>query len=178
LALFFLLIPCLAWAKDDVKTYSVPKVTATNKSTVKPLAGTTNGWNVPTHWKEQSAPMALQGFSIGDGKTGAAKVTVSRFEGAGGGALANVNRWRGQLGLKPVAESELGTVTKSIELPGGQGTLMDASGVEEETGKSLRMVTIMAPRAEATWFFKLWGDASVVERESTNLVHLAQTTRF
>jgi hypothetical protein len=33
---------------------------------------------------------------------GKAEVTVSAFPGDTGGLLANLNRWRGQIGLEPV----------------------------------------------------------------------------
>src|SRR5262249_6125594 len=43
-----------------------------------------------------------------------AAVNVSMSSGTGGGLLANLNRWRGQLGLSPFAESDLAKETKSI----------------------------------------------------------------
>ena len=59
------------------------------------------------------------------GQDGAvAAVNVSSSAGDGGGLAANVNRWRGQLGLPP--EDEISTVT--IDVPGGKAQLVDMSG--------------------------------------------------
>lgn len=134
-------------------------------------------WNIPAHWKEQAASVALKSFSIADEKAGAATASISMFPGEAGGTLANVNRWRGQIGLKPVAEAELASITKIIDVAGAKATFMDASGTDAKTGKPARLAAIMAPQGGNTWFYKLLGDGPVVERELTNLVNLAQSAR-
>src|SRR5207302_1076337 len=63
-------------------------------------------WQVPAGWKEvSSGPMLAAKFIVAGPDEAQAVVNVSVAGGEGGGLLANVNRWRNQLGLAPVAES-------------------------------------------------------------------------
>ena len=49
-------------------------------------------------------------------------------ESAGGGELANVNRWRGQLRLPPTDAQQLSGESKSIDLEGSTATLVNLVG--------------------------------------------------
>ena len=135
-------------------------------------------WQIPPHWKEQSASkMVVKSFTVSDEKAGKATITITSFPGQVGGALANVNRWRAQIGLKAITEAELPSMTKTVDVAGGKGTLVDITG-KDASGHPTRLAAVMAPRSEATWFYKLLGDSSEVEREIPNLLKLAQTARF
>lgn len=135
-------------------------------------------WDIPTHWKEQPAPrFVLKSFAVVDDKAGKATATISSLPGPGGGTLGNVNRWRGQLGLAPIAEADLPTATKPVDVAGGKGTLVDFTG-KDTAGKPARMVAVIVPRTDAVWFYKLMGDSAEVEHETPNLLKLVQTVRF
>lgn len=56
------------------------------------------------------------------------ELTVTKFPGAVGGLLANVNRWRGQIGLQPIAAADLDSVTKPEKLNGDSVTVVDMTG--------------------------------------------------
>jgi hypothetical protein len=43
-------------------------------------------------------------------------------------ALVNINRWRGQLGLPPIARDQLASESTAIELDGAKATLVDLVG--------------------------------------------------
>ncbi len=65
-------------------------------------------WIAPDAWvKEPAGELRYAAYNIGPKDT-AAEMTVVRLGGAAGSLVANVNRWRGQLGLKAIAESDLG----------------------------------------------------------------------
>ena len=86
-----------------------------------------------------------------------ARITATRLANDGGGDLANINRWRGQLGLQPLAD--LAAVERSDLVPGLLAVdLRDAK-------ESDRMITVIAPSGGATWFFKLRGTVEAVESE-------------
>ena len=88
---------------------------------------------------------------------GGARVTATSLGNDGGGDLANINRWRGQLGLQPLAD--LAAVERSDLVPGLLAVdLRDAK-------ESDRMITVIAPSGGATWFFKLRGTVEAVESE-------------
>lgn len=94
-----------------------------------------------------------------------AAVNVSMSVSNGGGLLANVNRWRGQLGLAPMAESNLHKQLQTFDVPGGRATLVDMSGREARSGQKARLIGAIVERGSRTWFYKLMGDAQVVEQE-------------
>jgi len=65
-------------------------------------------WQAPATWgKGRASSMRLASFAIPleDGES--ADVSLTRLSGMAGGLLANVNRWRGQIGLSPVAADQL-----------------------------------------------------------------------
>jgi hypothetical protein len=138
-------------------------------------------WAVPTSWKEtQPGPMVFRSFSAGDEKEKgkSAAISISFFSGDVGGTLANVNRWRGQLGLPAVEESGLSTVTQTLDSAGGNATLVDFTGTDAKTGQPARLVAAIVPHGANTWFYKLMGDGSVVEKEKDNFVKFVQTAHY
>lgn len=97
---------------------------------------------------------------------------MSVFGGGAGGVLANVNRWRGQLGLSEVAEKDLGSATSAIEVNGAKATLFEGVG----SGK--RIVAVILPRGDNTWFFKLLGPESGATAEKATFLTFVQSVRF
>ena len=88
---------------------------------------------------------------------GGARVTATSLGNDGGGDLANINRWRGQLGLSPLAD--LAAVERSDLVAGLLAVdLHNADGTD-------RMISVIAPSGGSTWFFKLRGAAAGVEAE-------------
>jgi hypothetical protein len=69
-----------------------------------PAAGAPQ-WEVPAGWQQQPpGSMVIGRFALG-AQDAKAEVTVSSFPGDTGGLVANVNRWRGQVGLEPVEDA-------------------------------------------------------------------------
>jgi len=133
-------------------------------------------WQVPPDWKEQPPSQMLLAKFLLSGNAGAkAEVTVSVFPGDTGGLLANVNRWRGQVGLRPVAPTELGTLP-SLDVLGGKATLVDVSGVRN--GQKVRLIGAIVPREGSTWFYKLMGDEEVAQQQKSALLKFIQTVRY
>ena len=135
-------------------------------------------WDVPAGWQETPAgQMSLARFEIGGGE-GKAEVTVSAFPGAAGGLLANVNRWRGQLGLPPVTQDEAEKLVGSLDVLGGKAMLVDMNGQNPKTGKKVRLISAMVPREGLTWFYKLMGDEAITEREKAAFIKFVQSARY
>lgn len=122
--------------------------------------------------------MVLNSFSISGEKGDQATISISAFPGTVGGALANVNRWRRQLGLEPVEESGLPAMTTSIDVMGGKAMLVDMTGRDAKTGREARMLAAAVPREGKTWFYKLLGDGPVVEAQKEAFVKFVQTVRY
>jgi hypothetical protein len=131
-------------------------------------------WDAPSIWQEKPpSAMVLKSFSVGDADH-EAKISITAFPGDVGGPLANVNRWRKQLSLEPVAESDLSNLTTSIDVLGGKATLVDMKSTDGKT----RMIAATVPRKEKTWFYKLMGDEATVAQEREAFVKFVQTVRY
>jgi hypothetical protein len=152
-------------------------VSTNEKKVPEPEAGAP-AWDVPPGWKVQpTSPMVLAKFAV-EGDGGKADVAISSFPGAVGGTLANVNRWRGQLGLPPANEEELGKLTTSVDVIGGKAILVDMIGVDAKTGQKARMVAAIVARGENTWFYKLLGSEPIVGQQKEAFLKFVQTVRY
>ncbi|NNF42915.1 MAG: hypothetical protein HKO59_16135 [Phycisphaerales bacterium] len=92
--------------------------------------------------------MSVASFTIPD-KGGVGALTITPL-GPGQDLLANVNRWRRQAGLPPVATlAEADPL--AIDVGGDAGTLVDITGGEQ------RILAVVVSQPAATWFIKLTG---------------------
>jgi hypothetical protein len=137
-----------------------------------------SSWEVPADWREAPVgQMSLARFEIG-GNDGKAEVTVSAFPGPAGGLLDNLNRWRRQLGLKPVGQAEAEKLVASLDVMGGKAMLVDMNGQNPETGQKVRLISAIVPREGLTWFYKLMGDEAAAEREKAAFIKFVQSARY
>ena len=136
-------------------------------------------WEVPAGWKEVPGGQFLVAKFLLTGAANAqAAVNVSKSPGDGGGLLANVNRWRGQLGLGPLAEADLAKEIQPLDLPGGKASVADISGQDARSGQKARLLAVVIPRSGETWFYKLMGDAQVVQQEKDAFVKFVQSVKY
>jgi hypothetical protein len=138
-------------------------------------------WTVPGNWKSlPGSQMVFAKFQANHASdpNRKAEISVSVFGGTVGGALANVNRWRGQLGLTPIQEGDLARETSSVDLPEGKAMLVDIQGTDARSGQPARLVALMVPRANESWFYKLMGDAQVVESEKDRLIQFVRGVEY
>jgi hypothetical protein len=136
-------------------------------------------WTIPAGW--QSIPPAqflLAEYSISDANGAKAEVNVATMGGEGGGLLANVNRWRGQLGLGAIGESELTQLEQTLDVPGGNATLVDFAGVNSKTGAPTRLVGGIVSQSGQTWFYKLMGDDQIVTKQKNAFTKFIQSANY
>jgi hypothetical protein len=125
-------------------------------------------WTSPTTWtKEANASGFLTAAYIATNGNGGARITVSNLAGEGGGLLNNINRWRGQVGLAPVASLDQ-QATSAI----GAATVVDLADAEGKT----RMIMAVLPAGEKTWYYKLTGTPSGVDDERAAFEKFVRTT--
>jgi hypothetical protein len=152
----------------------------TSSTTTTTAATTDNAsprWNVPSNWEEKTpGAMLFKSFSITDNGGATAAVTISFFQGAMGGVLANINRWRGQIGVAPVADDQMVGIASNLDTAGGTATLVDFEGAGAKAGQ--RMVGVMLPHGENTWFYKLLGDKALVAKEKDSFVNFVKTAQY
>jgi hypothetical protein len=136
-------------------------------------------WQVPAGWQEVSAGQFLiaKFMLTGDGGVTAA-VNVSMSAGDGGGLAANVNRWRGQLGLAPLSADDLNKSLTTVASTSGAAWLVDMSGTDARTGQPARLVGIVVSQSDRTWFYKLMGDAKVVAGQKDTFTQFVQSAGY
>lgn len=136
-------------------------------------------WKIPADWKKiPPAQFLLAEFSVG--ANGAADVNVAKLEGDGGGLLANINRWRGQINLQPLKnEMALLRNVSEKDLPGGGHlALVDFSGMDPKTGKPTRLVGAIVPQSGDTWFYKLMGDEKIVAQQKNAFLQFVESADY
>ncbi len=95
-------------------------------------------------------------------------MTLSALQG-GGDLLSNVNRWRGQAGLDPVAEADIPRVAAPVTFVGNDARFVEAIGKD-------RGILVVASLSEAfSLFFKMDGAPNVVQSQKAAFMHAAQT---
>ena len=135
-------------------------------------------WTIPSGW--QPGPLAqflIAKFIIAGTGDAKAEVNVSSLEGDGGGLLANVNRWRAQLGVAPTTEADAAKLP-TVDASGAKATVVEISGTNPRTGKPAQLVGLVLPLGGQTWFYKLMGDAGVVAQQKEALVKFVQSAKY
>jgi len=129
-------------------------------------------WTLPKGWTE-SVGSGMR-FATLKPPGGAVDVSVIVLPGPAGGELANVNRWRGQIGLGPIDEPGLAAVRKSLNTKAGTVSFYDFSS---EGQKKSRLIAGLAAVDGNTWFLKMLGDAGAVGAVRSDFARLLQSLR-
>lgn len=178
---------------SKITTYRVPKektpampaapaaaANAPGATMANTAVTTANGpgltWSAPAHWTAKAASAMRKGsYAITADSGETADLSITAFPGDVGGDLANVNRWRGQIQLPPLAAAELSSATAHLDVNGLHLTTVDFTG--GPTAKPQRVIGAIIPVGNATWFFKLSGPAALVGREQAAFATFLQTIR-
>ena len=133
-------------------------------------------WTIPSGWQALPPSQFLLAEFAVTGTNGAnADVNVAELGGEGGGLAANVNRWRGQLGLQPDTEM---WQPPQIDVASGKASLIDLTGTDSKTGKPSRLVGVILPQNGQTWFYKLMGDPDVVAAQKDAFIKFIQSAKY
>jgi hypothetical protein len=112
-------------------------------------------WIAPEHWTLDNTPRSMRlATYIIPSEAGDQEVAVTRFPGQVGGVLANINRWRGQMGLLPIAEPELADNIDQFTLQTPNGSFDGyQTRIESEQGAMIA-VGIFQESINQTWFVR------------------------
>lgn len=129
-------------------------------------------WEVPQEWRRvgtKAQQMRLATFEAGKG-AGLVDISVTVLPGDAGGLLANINRWRGQLGLEPVERIEEQPISTVAMSDGREAKLVElwATAGQGGTEPAKGIVAAVIERDQKTWFVKATGlrDAVLGQREA------------
>jgi hypothetical protein len=123
----------------------------------------------PESWREMPAvPPRRAAYQIVDGPREALVTVIDFPAGAGamiGDPLANLNRWRREVGLAEIAADELDEAVETIEVDGEPGSyfaLLPDPDNEQESMADRATLAAMVTHDGRVWFFKLTGDRELV----------------
>ncbi|HEY6565029.1 MAG TPA: hypothetical protein VIY86_11065, partial [Pirellulaceae bacterium] len=120
-------------------------------------------FSVPDHWNAADpGPMRFRLFVAVDGSS-VTEISISKLPVAGADLLANVNRWRGQIGANPWSSDELTKNVRDRKIGGVDAQYIELPGPEQSDAKSI--IAAICHRDQTAWFFKLMGLREQVEVE-------------
>jgi hypothetical protein len=142
-------------------------------------------FDTPAGWLPLPASgMRKAAFGIVDGDE-RALVTVIDFPIDAGPMMAdpleNVNRWRREVGLGPIARDALDDQTESIEIGGAEGRYMEAvpDGAESAESQADRAtLAAMVQHGKLMWFIKLTGNRDLVAGERDRFKTFLKSLQF
>ncbi|MGB0409046.1 MAG: hypothetical protein ACPG3X_06350 [Opitutales bacterium] len=190
-ALLLLLIT--ACDKAEPVTYTIPKEErvvsmpgppapepSSGKSKMQVLPGMAEAaeaaadfsYTVPDDWEEYP-PQSIRkaNFRVSDA-LGSAEITVTVFPGDVGGKLANINRWRSQIGLDPIDRPALSDVSSPIMISKHNGLIVRLNGPEQS------ILGGMLGFHGSTWFFKMQGTAGTVAAQRANMEQFLKSVQI
>jgi hypothetical protein len=144
----------------------------------KPLPIT---YKAPDGWTETGPRMEGSGgfqvpiftaFQVGNPEK-KTEATVTTMPAGNVPLLNQVNRWRGQVGLRSITQDDLDKKPPSIIRVGGaEAPYIDLAGSEK------RMLIVLARQGGATWFFKLLGNPEVVDNNKSQFESFVKSVQF
>jgi hypothetical protein len=168
-------------SRDDVTHFRVAKETtpavvpasAEGKLPERPK-GRGLRWTLPAGWAD-GAGGQMRYATLKPPVQGKVDASVVVLPGPAGGELANVNRWRGQIGLPAMDEAALARVRKVLKTPAGPVKVYD---FRSDGKPASRLVAGLAESAGETWFVKMTGDADAVGAARDDFMTLLGSLRF
>ena len=131
-------------------------------------------WTLPKGWTETDGGGMRFATLVAPAK-GKLDVSVVVLPGPAGGELANVNRWRGQIGLPPMDEAAMAAARKAVKTKAGEVALYDFTS--EGTVKS-RIVAGLIVVQGNTWFVKMVGDLDPVVASRRDFIRIVESLRL
>jgi hypothetical protein len=134
-------------------------------------------FTVPKDWKAAALPtFAVAAFAVSENPP-RPEVTITPLPEAAGGIDANVNRWRGQLGLPPASDDELKAAAQPYEVDGQSGHLVRLLGPEDSTPRQA-ITAMVVPHDGVNWIFALKATADLAKNEQANFEKFVGSVKF
>jgi len=173
-ALAFVLTAC---RNEKIETYLIPKeapMTMPAPDLGGPSAESKEiEWTVPAGWSEQApSAMRLGSFLIKGENKQTADMSVIPLSGEAGGDLANINRWRGQIALRPLSALDLSSQSELITPAGRRMRYIDFAN------QGRRLIAAIYHRGERTWFFKITGESTTVLSAKPAFIKFLKSLQF
>jgi len=132
-------------------------------------------WTLPQGWKQAQGGGQMRYATLTPPVPGKVEVSVIVLPGSAGGELANVNRWRNQIGLPAVDEAGMASGRKTLRTAAGDLSVYDFAS---EGAKKTRTIAGLAQVQGSTWFLKMTGDAEAVATAGPAFLDLLGSVRL
>ena len=165
--------------EPSIKQYRVqkaPSSPAPLESTVTAPSGLPFTWSVPDGWREgKASSMRVASYEAPlNGETG--DFSLIRLSGAAGGIAANVNRWRGQIGLGPVSSEEISHITQAAKTAQGVPYLLVTLINPDNPANAI--IAAIIQRSDFVLFAKLTASRTGVESAQSSFKAFCDSLTF
>ncbi len=130
-------------------------------------------YTIPDGWKQlPPGPIYKSSFEISQGEA-AAKVSIVSLP-ANNNLVANVNRWGKQLELPMEVATKAFASAKPLTVDNRPGKLVELHNPNTKT----RIVVAVVTQGNKDWYFKMMGDANIVEMQHKTFKDFLKTVQF
>lgn len=130
-------------------------------------------YETPQGWVAgKASPFRKASFQVKQGAQ-QADISVVALPASENSWVANVNRWRAQLQLDPLAQKAVAEATKKTPIGHGEGNYLDIRG---DDGR--RILAAVAVRGDQEWWFKMMGDEKSVGEQEDNFKAFLKSIHF
>ena len=184
--IFRLLLPLslcvLSSCKDDeIRTYRVatdateiPNLPAVDAMPERETLALSLLWQAPEDWKQEApGQFATAAYAL----PGGGRVTVSKLAGDGGGLAANLNRWCGQVGLKPLADKDVSGQPLKIADSDEVMQLFNLTS-ENSAADAEGILAGILPLKTETWYFKFSGPVGILRKSEGVFAEFLRSVRI
>lgn len=160
--------------REEIHSYRIPRERDFEKAALEraqrqstpPASEAVVEWVAPDSWTQQptGGSVRIATFQSENG----IEIAVTAFPGDVGGLLANINRWRGQIGLPPTDEQGMVQDVQITET--GRVVVVDIPA------EDVRLIgTLINVGDGKTWFAKAIGDSVDIELVKADLVRFSES---
>jgi hypothetical protein len=132
-------------------------------------------WALPKGWMEEKSG-GMRYATLKAPGAGKLDISVVFLPGAAGGELANVNRWRGQIGLPSLDEAALGKARTALKTKAGPVAAFDFTS--EGQAKTRMVVGLLTTADGNSWFLKMVGDEAPVAKNKSDFMRFLESLRL
>lgn len=134
-------------------------------------------WAAPDHWAAKPLGAMRRGSFAPKNAAGEADCSIFVFPAATNPLRANLDRWRGQIGLAKLTDEQFATAVTTLDSAGLSFAVVDLLGKQPGADQATRVLGAVLYRGEEAWFFKLAGPDAVVAAEKTAFLDFLRTVR-
>jgi hypothetical protein len=179
LSLGAMLLFSIGCKKQEIRVYTAPKdrEPETQMASQTPEARRPRpkiSYALPQGWKEVPGnQISFVSFEIKGSGEKEATASITRLANLEGKDVELVNMWRQMTGLKELDREEALKQLQPVDVAGGKGMLFETTS----ESNNLRIITAILHQPEGSWFYKLSGDAPVVEKEKGAFLDFLKSVR-